>query len=87
MTAQTTILRDLLAGQSTADSICGRTGLHPGVAEATLFRLHRQGLLLCLEISGLRVWRLTEKTRQSLGDAAVKATIPIMQHPVMSLPE
>lgn len=66
MHPETAILRDLLAGQSTADSLAGRCGIHPGVAEAILYRLHRQGMVLFSKISVLRVWRLSERTRQQL---------------------
>ena len=62
MTTPNAILRDLTAGQSTADSIAGRLRIPSLVIEAMLKRHQADGLCGTREVSDgtLTVWHLTE---------------------------
>ncbi|MDP3851989.1 MAG: hypothetical protein U1E02_26625 [Hydrogenophaga sp.] len=60
------ILRDLLSGQSTADSIAGRLNLNTEAAETILKRLARQGLINHRPLPPLTVWFLNPDTRREL---------------------
>lgn len=59
MTTPKAILRDLAAGQSTADSIAGRLRVPTLVIEAMLKRHHKDGLVTTTNLNGLTVYRLT----------------------------
>lgn len=66
MKPETAILRDLLAGQSTADSLAPRVRLQPIAATAILDRLVREKLVTRSDLNGLNVYRLTPATIQNL---------------------
>jgi hypothetical protein len=66
MTIENKILRDLVAGQSTADSTAGRVGIACEAAEVIMERLVAEQKLLALEALGLRIYRLTDATRQTI---------------------
>ena len=59
MSPELHIQRDLLAGQSTADSIAGRIGLPSAAVLTILRRLERENLVSPKPLSCLTVWRLT----------------------------
>lgn len=70
MTIENRILRDLIAGQSTADSTAGRVGIACQAADVIMQRLTTEGRLEALLIAEkLRVYRLTPETRQAIADA------------------
>ena len=70
MTIENKILRDLIAGQSTADSTAGRVEIACQAAEVIMDRLAANGSLEVLTIAEkLRVYRLTPETRQAIADA------------------
>ena len=53
MSPELHILRDLLAGQSTADSLAARVGLRPPAAEVILRRLQAEGKVHCHPLGGV----------------------------------
>jgi len=70
MTIEQRILRDLIVGQSTADSTAGRLGIACEAAEVIMKRLATDSSLEVLIIAEkIRVYRLTPETRQALADA------------------
>ena len=52
MTIEAAILKDLSAGQSTADSLAPRVKLRTEAAEAILARLVREGTLISFPLGG-----------------------------------
>jgi hypothetical protein len=66
MSVEKHILRDLLAGPSTASSIAGRVDLHPAAVTSILARQQKSGEVASRPLACLTVWTLTEKTRQAL---------------------
>jgi len=60
MTLETTIKRDLAAGQSTADAIAQRAGKSLPAVVAVLERLQREGVVITAPICDgrLHVWKL-----------------------------
>lgn len=66
MTIENRILRDLIAGQSTADSTAGRLGMACEAVEIIMERLVTEQKLLALDALGLRIYRLTDASRQSI---------------------
>lgn len=58
MTNQNKILRDLKAGQSTADSTAGRIAIPKSAAETIMDRLVAKKQLLVIDAHGLRIYRL-----------------------------
>lgn len=66
MLPETTILRDLLAGQSTADSLAPRCRLSTPAAEVILVRLVKSNQVIVDTSIGLRIYRLTDATREQL---------------------
>jgi DNA-binding MarR family transcriptional regulator len=70
MTLENRILRDLIAGQSTARSTADRLGIDAKAAEVVMDRLVKEGTLLILIIEDtITVYRLTPATRQAIADA------------------
>ena len=66
MKTTTSILRDLLAGQSTPDSVAGRLKQPTKVIEAFISDLEFEGLVEPLEIAGtLTAYRLTDRGEQA----------------------
>jgi hypothetical protein len=66
MTPEKQILKDLLAGPSTASSLAGRVNLHPDAVTVILQRQQKSGQVASRPLACLTVWILTDKTRQSL---------------------
>lgn len=66
MTIENRILRDLIAGQSTADSTAGRLGIATEAAEIIMERLVTEQKLQALDALGLRIFRLTDASRQTI---------------------
>lgn len=65
MKTTTSILRDLLAGQSTPDSVAGRLKQPTKVIEAFISDLEFEGLVERLEIANsIHAFRLTERGQQ-----------------------
>lgn len=64
MTHETNILRDLAAGQSTADSLAPRIRLSPTATEAVLLRLLASGQItkhsISIRTAVIPVYRLTK---------------------------
>ena len=70
MTIEQQILRDLMPGQSTADSTAGRLRIATEAAEVIMKRLAKDGDLQVLTIAEkLTVYRLTPEIRQEIADA------------------
>lgn len=67
MDTQLHILRDLLAGQSTADSTAGRLGIHKDAATVIMERLVSEGtLILTINHLELRIYRLSPQASANL---------------------
>ena len=66
MTIEHEILKDLLAGPSTASSLAGRVKLHPDAVTVILQRQQKIGEVTNHPLACLTVWTLTDKTRQAL---------------------
>jgi predicted ArsR family transcriptional regulator len=63
------ILKDLIAGQSSADSTADRLRIEGPAAQIIMDRLTSAGLLETFWIMNrIRVYRLTAQTRQALAD-------------------
>jgi DNA-binding IscR family transcriptional regulator len=70
MTPESKILKDLAAGQTTADSLAPRVGLRTEAAEAILRRLRDEGKVTSRPLGGILantpVYRLAEQPSPSI---------------------
>ena len=66
MTIEHEILKDLLAGPSTASSLADRVKLPPDAITVILQRQQKSGQVASRPLACLTVWTLTDKTRQDL---------------------